>query len=146
MVKCPKCGSDQITANKKGFSGGKAVAGAILTGGVGLLAGLHGSKKIVITCLACGHNFKPGDRPAVKTDSSNKFDGTVNGNNAVICSKCNHVNPLFYNKCKECNAALTGADHRTYDSTIELKPPIKSGCGAVFIFFASSISLLIYFL
>ena len=53
-VACPKCGSTQITAQKKGFSGGKAVAGAVLTGGVGLLAGLHGSSDIVITCLACG--------------------------------------------------------------------------------------------
>lgn len=60
QVQCPKCNSDQITANKKGFSGRKAVAGAVLTGGVGLLAGTIGSNKVVITCLACGHNFNPG--------------------------------------------------------------------------------------
>ena len=36
---CPFCGSSQLTANKKGFGAGKAVAGAVLTGGVGLLAG-----------------------------------------------------------------------------------------------------------
>lgn len=35
QIKCPKCGSTQITA--------------------------HGSSKIKITCLACGHEFKPGD-------------------------------------------------------------------------------------
>jgi hypothetical protein len=57
---CPKCGSDQITANKKGFSGKKAVAGAVLTGGVGILAGTIGSNKIKITCLSCGNQFKPG--------------------------------------------------------------------------------------
>lgn len=61
QIKCPKCGSTQLTTNEKGFSGGKAVAGAILTGGVGLLAGLHGKNKIIITCLACGNNFKPGE-------------------------------------------------------------------------------------
>lgn len=33
----------------------------VLTGGVGLLAGLFGSKKIVITCLSCGRKFAPGE-------------------------------------------------------------------------------------
>lgn len=60
QIHCPKCNSTQITANKKGFSAGKAVAGAILTGGIGLAAGAIGSGKVVITCLACGHQFKPG--------------------------------------------------------------------------------------
>jgi hypothetical protein len=59
-VKCPKCDSTQLSANKKGFSGKKAVGGAILTGGIGLLAGTIGSNKIIITCLACGNQFKPG--------------------------------------------------------------------------------------
>ncbi len=59
-IKCPKCGSTQLTANKKGFSGTKAVGGAILTGGIGLLAGTIGSNKINITCLACGNQFRPG--------------------------------------------------------------------------------------
>jgi hypothetical protein len=59
-IVCPKCGSNQLTANKKGFSGKKAVAGAFLTGGIGLLAGTIGSNKVKITCLSCGHEFKPG--------------------------------------------------------------------------------------
>lgn len=57
---CPKCGSDQLTANKKGFSGKKAVAGELLVGPMGLLAGTIGSNKIKITCLSCGNVFKPG--------------------------------------------------------------------------------------
>lgn len=60
-IKCPKCSSTQLTANKKGFSGKQAVGGAILTGGIGLLAGTIGSNKINITCLACGNQWKPGD-------------------------------------------------------------------------------------
>ena len=56
-ITCPKCGSDQLSANKKGFGVGKAVAGAVLTGGVGLLAGFIGSRKIYVTCLACGHQW-----------------------------------------------------------------------------------------
>ena len=61
QIKCPKCESTQITANKKGFSATKAIGGAILTGGIGLIAGTIGSGKIKITCLACGHQFKPGE-------------------------------------------------------------------------------------
>lgn len=61
QIHCPKCGSTQFTANKKGFSGGKAVAGAVLTGGIGILAGTIGSNDIIITCLKCGNEFKPGD-------------------------------------------------------------------------------------
>ena len=66
-VKCPKCGSNQITANKKGFSGGKALAGAVLTGGIGLLAGAIGKDKIIITCLACGNQFGPGEVKKVES-------------------------------------------------------------------------------
>lgn len=58
-IHCPKCNSTQITAQKHGFSAGKAVAGAVLTGGIGLLAGLHGSSNVDITCLACGKVWNP---------------------------------------------------------------------------------------
>jgi hypothetical protein len=64
-IRCPKCDSNQLTANKKGFSGGKALVGGVLTGGVGLLAGTIGSKNIIITCLACGKQFKPGEGKAI---------------------------------------------------------------------------------
>lgn len=58
---CPKCGSTQVTANKKGFGAGKAAVGVLMTGGlIGLAAGGIGSKKVTITCLACGHQWKPG--------------------------------------------------------------------------------------
>jgi ribosomal protein S27E len=64
-VTCPKCGSDQITSSKKGFSGKKAVAGAVLTGGIGILAGTLGSNKIKCTCLACGNTFAAGQGKVV---------------------------------------------------------------------------------
>lgn len=76
-VLCPKCGSDQVTANKKGFSGKKAVAGAILTGGVGLLAGTLGSNKVKITCLSCGHEFKPGQGAKSQADFKKKNAGCM---------------------------------------------------------------------
>ena len=58
-IKCPNCGSTQIMGGKKGFSGGKAVGSALVLGPLGVLAGLHGSKKIVVSCLNCGHKWEP---------------------------------------------------------------------------------------
>lgn len=57
---CPKCGSTSLTANKKGFGIGKAVIGASVAGPIGLVAGNIGRQKVTVTCLNCGHQFKPG--------------------------------------------------------------------------------------
>lgn len=82
-VVCPKCESDQLFAGKKGFSGKKAVVGAALTGGIGLLAGTIGSKKILITCLNCGYQWRPGQagRPAkakfIPTERSKKINKII---------------------------------------------------------------------
>lgn len=59
---CPKCHSDNIQvlgAQRKGFSVGKAVGGAILTGGIGALAGFAGKKgkKTEFVCMNCGNRF-----------------------------------------------------------------------------------------
>ena len=59
-IKCPKCGSTQITANKRGFGVGDALFGAALTGGIGLFAGFLGSKKVIVTCLKCGNQWQAG--------------------------------------------------------------------------------------
>lgn len=64
---CPKCGSRELHAEHKGFSGGKALAGAVAVGGVGLLAGMIGSKDVLITCLKCGNKFKAGEGQIVET-------------------------------------------------------------------------------
>ncbi|HBI92312.1 MAG TPA: hypothetical protein DDY58_07675 [Terrisporobacter glycolicus] len=58
---CPKCGSEQLTANKKGFRSGKALAGGMVAGPLGLFAGAIGKDKIEITCLKCGNAFKAGN-------------------------------------------------------------------------------------
>ena len=61
-IRCPYCNSKNIHAHKKGFSGKRAVAGPVLTGGVGILAGTIGSNNIKLTCLNCGKTFDPGDK------------------------------------------------------------------------------------
>jgi len=60
QVRCPKCRSTQLSFDKKGYGVGKAAAGVLLTGGIGLLAGGIGKGKYKITCMACGHVWKPG--------------------------------------------------------------------------------------
>lgn len=61
-MKCPRCGSKNIQPagkHRKGFSVGKAVGGAALTGGIGALAGFAGkqTKKSDWVCLDCGRSF-----------------------------------------------------------------------------------------
>lgn len=65
-IGCPKCGSTELHAEKQGFSGKKALVGAVLTGGIGLLAGTIGSKNVNITCMKCGNKFKAGEGKTVK--------------------------------------------------------------------------------
>ena len=61
-AKCPKCGSTNIQIlgeKKKGFSVGKAVGGALLTGGIGALVGFTGKKgKYDVFCGDCGHRYQ----------------------------------------------------------------------------------------
>lgn len=64
IVKCPRCGCTQLASGQKGVSVGKAVAGGVLLGPLGLLFGLSGRRKVLVSCLACGHQWIP--RPKVK--------------------------------------------------------------------------------
>lgn len=57
---CPKCKSTSLHAAKQGFGAGKALVGAALTGGVGLLAGFIGAGKVQVTCLQCGNQWGVG--------------------------------------------------------------------------------------
>ncbi|TQI66269.1 hypothetical protein [Clostridium sp. KNHs216] len=41
---CPKCGSTSLSANRRGWK---------------LTTGLLGSSKIIVTCMNCGHHWKP---------------------------------------------------------------------------------------
>jgi len=58
-VRCPECGSAQVTANPDGFNTGAALVGAAVAGPIGLMLG-SGYGKVTITCLKCGTKFRPG--------------------------------------------------------------------------------------
>ena len=61
---CPACGSSfqwiKVDTSKKGFSVGKAAAGGLLLGPVGLLGGALGKKTETYYCGKCGfqHDYK----------------------------------------------------------------------------------------
>ncbi|MEP0872440.1 hypothetical protein NDA01_21730 [Trichocoleus desertorum AS-A10] len=68
QIRCPKCNSTQISAGKKGFGVGKAAAGVVLLGPLGLAGGMLGSGQVQLSCINCGHQWEPAkiDRPSDK--------------------------------------------------------------------------------
>lgn len=135
-IKCPVCGSEQIYADKKGFSTGKAIAGTVLTGSilVGALAGSHGKDKIELTCLCCGHKFYPGDPLAAKIErvssDADKYLAEKKDlpRTAYFKCSCGKVSMLEVDspKCPKCGRRLTEAD---IISTEEAKAQAaKGGC------------------
>ena len=72
-LRCPNCGSRQVYVGEKGFSVKRAAVGGLLLGGIGLLAGLTGSKNVRITCLDCGHKFTV-DEANASANKWNKID------------------------------------------------------------------------
>ncbi len=53
-VRCPRCSSSQVSANRRGFSPGKALIG-------GIVGGFIGAGKVKITCLKCGKTWMAGE-------------------------------------------------------------------------------------
>jgi hypothetical protein len=61
-VRCPRCNSTQIHAEMRGWS---------------WLTGILGSRAIRITCLACGHQFKPG-QGVMRGEALQRMTGPAN--------------------------------------------------------------------
>jgi hypothetical protein len=57
---CPNCGSTQITASQKGYSGGMTLAVGFVFGGLGVLRFPKSSRTIYNTCQQCGNQWMPG--------------------------------------------------------------------------------------
>ncbi|PKL49481.1 MAG: hypothetical protein CVV42_05710 [Candidatus Riflebacteria bacterium HGW-Riflebacteria-2] len=68
-VACPKCQSSKISANAIGYSDKERISGAIagsvlgfrnLFTIVGAIKDNEKARKVIITCLSCGHQWEPG--------------------------------------------------------------------------------------
>lgn len=58
---CPRCRQGYLKAlgeRTGGFSGGKAVLGAIIAGPIGIAAGALGKKKVMYACDHCGYTIE----------------------------------------------------------------------------------------
>ena len=141
---CPKCGSRELHAEHKGFSGGKALAGALITGGIGLLAGTIGSRDTQITCLKCGKKFKAGEARVVRNPSSVSISTTQTAiPTKHVCSICGYIydGNTAPTKCPICKAPsekfqpydenMSSAPLPTNDTVIQMKPTC-SICGYIY--------------
>lgn len=122
-IGCPNCLSTQLTSNEKGYSALKGATGAILTGGIGLLAGFHGSGKVVITCLACGKKFKPGEGAKIQIEKENpaaKETGVYIPStetkelNRIVCMKCKTENLTSWKYCWRCKNELDETNEKIH--------------------------------
>ncbi len=57
QVRCPRCGSVQLAASKRGYSGCGGILGYLIFGWIGLLLGFLGHSNPRIVCLNCGNEF-----------------------------------------------------------------------------------------
>lgn len=146
---CPKCNSKELHSEQKGFSGGKALAGALLTGGIGLLAGTIGSKNIDITCLKCGNKFKAGEAKIIK---ANEYEIYVYNDVEIITLLKNgdtykatqliQIKNNIKQSPENAEIILKIRDEYCKRHNIEMKPYKVPGCAGIIILFISISSLL----
>lgn len=145
---CPKCNSKELHSEQKGFSGGKALAGALLTGGIGILAGTIGSKNIDVTCLKCANKFKAGEAKIIKVNDYEMYDYNdleiitllKNGNTF----KATQLIPIKNNiKLNIENAEIVSKIRDEYCKrhNIDMKPYKVPGCAGTIVLFISIGSL-----
>lgn len=135
---CPKCHSREIHAEQKGFSGGKAFAGAVVAGGIGLLAGTLGSKNVQITCLKCGNKFKAGE---AYIDSENQTEDDIILNIIRTQGKLQAVK--YYKEAK--NIGLKEAKDYVDKLNGDIPSTNNGGCASVILLFILLSSALFMF-
>lgn len=74
---CPYCLSKQVHHEHRGFSGGKALAGAVTAGGIGMLAGTIGNNKVELTCMRCGQKFKAGEAFFITSNKKKRLEKAI---------------------------------------------------------------------
>ena len=142
-ILCPKCGSDNVHADRKGFSTGKAIAGTIVGNPViGAIAGTHGSSKIILTCLDCGRQFKPGEQMQVirhNTDELPKGARVIERvdeerSYAIVCSYCGRKSSTEPGNCPQCGRRFTAPEKEAAkQAAIERANSGGSGCLGVLV-------------
>lgn len=125
--RCPHCHSKELRSDKKGFSGGKALAGVVLTGGIGVLAGTIGYKNIQFTCMKCGKKFKLGDALYITDKGKAELDKELT---EVITTKGSQAAYQFYMKQtgSSIKASIDYVDSFITSNRIRSKKP---GCAAI---------------
>jgi hypothetical protein len=91
---CRRCKSDNIKADRNGFSGSAAIGGALIAGPVGLAAGLVGMNKVLFTCNKCGLTWYP------KPDYTEWDEYRMNSKD-VFFSKTTNINKSKTTKSKQ---------------------------------------------
>ena len=63
---CPKCGGTLVAVGERtgGFSGKKAVVGAVVAGPVGVAAGALGKQLVTLKCEKCGYTVETDAKSA----------------------------------------------------------------------------------
>lgn len=150
-IHCPKCGSTQLTTEQRGYSAGKAAAGVILTGGIGLLAGAIGNSKVVITCLACGKQFKPGEgKLEGQLQSKELNDGEKNEALRLYAEKGWPAAATYIKKQKQLGIVEARAYIERFakeNNVISGKPTVSSNeSKAILIGFILLIAVVLYFI
>jgi hypothetical protein len=62
-IVCPRCGSVQLSAHPRGYSGRAGCLGMFAFGLLGVFLGTAGSRDTMITCMACGKSWQAGTDP-----------------------------------------------------------------------------------
>lgn len=67
---CPRCGGKLVPVGERtgGFSGKKAVAGAIIAGPAGVAAGALGKKLVTLQCEKCGYTVETDEKTAAAAE------------------------------------------------------------------------------
>jgi hypothetical protein len=67
---CPKCSGKLIPVGERtgGFSAGKAVAGAVIAGPIGVAAGALGKKLVTLQCEKCGYTVETNEKDALAAE------------------------------------------------------------------------------
>lgn len=130
---CPKCMSRELHTEQKGFSGGKALVGGLLTGGIGLLAGTIGSKDVAITCLKCGNKFKAGEAKVV---NSVQGDNDIEKELLPIIQSGNMLQAVKMYKDRM-NVSLAEAKSKVdaMKAKHNIVSPTNSGCAGMIVLF-----------